>query len=213
MKNGKMNNSIPFYRKSAIEHIARNVLNSFDPNIMMSTPSAIPIEQLIESQGLIIEYQYLRKNLRVLGETVFANAEVPIYDMQEHQYTTIFVKAGTIIIDVRLLTSEQEGRMRYTLAHELAHWLMHKKLFLGSEYMAAKVQDNHDALSSEAEQNIERQADLLATALLMPIVKVKQAFYSLQRENNKETIVSKMAQVFGVSKQAMRIRLADHNLI
>ena len=208
-----MNNGVPYYRKPVLDHIARNVLNSFDPRILMSAPRAVPIEEIIEAQGLIIEYQHLRKDMRVLGETVFENAEIPIYDMQAREYTTIFVEAGTILIDARLLMPGQEGRMRYTLAHELSHWLLHKKLFLGSDCLAAKVDSPDHALSSEAEQDVERQADLLATTLLIPIVKVKQAFYSLQGQLNSDGIVSRLAALFGVSKQAMRIRLTRHNLI
>lgn len=212
-----MNNCIPYYRKPVIDVIARNTLNSFDYKILAGKPCAVPIEEVIESLGLVIEHQYLRKNDRVLGETVFENAEIPIYDMDNRCYTTIFVKAGTILIDAHLIETGNDGRLRYTLAHELSHWILHKKLFLGTAELAAKVNGEQFAsclLSIDADKDIERQADLLATALLMPIVKVKQAYYALRTEGlNKTTVIAKMAKLFNVSAQAMRIRLERHNLI
>lgn len=212
-----MNSQIPFYRQPVIDVIARNTLNSFDWRILRGAPRATPIESIIETLGLAIDHQYLRKNDRVLGETVFENAEIPVYDAVNRCYTTIFVKAGTILVDAHLLDQGNEGRLRYTLGHELAHWILHKKLFIGMDCMAAMVnapmRENY-TLSSETGRDIERQADMLATALLMPIVKVKQAFYALRGSGmDTEAMVGNLAGVFQVSRQAMRIRLERHNLI
>ncbi|MEL7659094.1 MAG: ImmA/IrrE family metallo-endopeptidase, partial [Bacillota bacterium] len=127
------------------------------------------------------------------------------------------VKKGTIIIDARLLRKGVEGRLRFTLAHELAHWILHKNIFCGSQYSAAMIKGalhNDNKLSSEADRMIEKQADLLATALLMPIKQVKKAFYELRSKYfDKTVLVAKMAETFDVSRQAMRICLTNHNLI
>lgn len=212
-----MNNDIRFYRPAVSETIARNTLNAFDPHILWGKPGPVPIEQMVEKIGLVIDHQYLRKNDRILGETVFEDAEIPIYDMIDHRYTTIFVKADTILLDAHLLESDHEGRLRYTLTHELSHWILHRNLYLGSDYLAAMVNApafDGTAFSSDAEQGVERQADMLATALLMPIVKVKQAVYAMQRCGmNRDELIASMARLFNVSRQAMRIRLERHNLI
>lgn len=212
-----MNSNIPYYRKPVIDVIARNTLNSFDRRILVGKPHAIPIERIIEALGLTIDHQYLRKNDRILGETVFENAEIPIYDMQDRHYTTIFVRAGTILVDAHILDQGNDGRLRYTLAHELSHWILHKRLFVGADDIAAMVNApllDACSLSSETGRDIERQADLLATALLMPLVKVKQAYYALCGYRlDKSAMIAQMAEIFDVSKQAMRIRLERHNLI
>lgn len=67
--------------------------------------------------------------------------------------------------------------------------------------------------SDESYGLIERQADALATALLMPIPQVKKCFYRLRPGKSKECLVTEMARIFQVSKQAMRIRLEAHNLL
>jgi Zn-dependent peptidase ImmA (M78 family) len=60
--------------------------------------------------------------------------------------------------------------------------------------------------SLEEDSVIERQADKLASALLMPTAQVKRAFY---RNRNADAL----ALQFGVSRQAMSIFLRNHNLV
>lgn len=63
------------------------------------------------------------------------------------------------------------------------------------------------------EDDMEIQANILASAVLMPIPQVKRAFYRLRAGRKTETLVTDMAVLFQVSKQAMRIRLRNHHLI
>lgn len=51
------------------------------------------------------------------------------------------------------------------------------------------------------------------TALLMPLPQIKRSFYRLRAGRSNEQLVAEMAQIFQVSKQAMRIRLETRNLI
>ena len=98
------------------------------------------------------------------------------------------------------------GRFRFTLAHELAHWLIHKKYYSGLGESAAYVETNDSLL--------ERQADYLSSAILMLIGQVKKCFYSVRiTEKTKAEIIQKAAEVFSVSKEAMRIRLESRRLI
>ena len=115
-----------------------------------------------------------------------------------------------ILIDERLCEPQRLGRLRFTCGHELAHWVLHKKLYTGTGDVAA-----YDGNSSTDESNgiIERQADAMATALLMPLPQVKKCFYRLRSGRSTEQLIYEMSQIFAVSKQAMQIRLQSHNLI
>ena len=53
-----------YYREQALERIARDVITAYDPRLYYGSPVAIPIEDIIEAQGLVLEYQYLRNNGR-----------------------------------------------------------------------------------------------------------------------------------------------------
>ena len=66
----------------------------------------------------------------------------------------------------------QEGRYRFTLAHEGAHWQLHRHLF-ANEPMQNSMFDGPAApaivcRSSEARKRVEWQANFYASCLLMP---------------------------------------------
>ena len=194
---------------ATLEAIARNVLKSYDDTLLSGPPQAIPIERIAQYLGLCIEYQCLRKNGVVLGEMIYNDALVPVYfnDGTNKGYTLISVKGGTIILDESLLHRGREGRLRFTCAHEIGHWLYHKKHFVGTGQAAAL---GNPKKSSEENPYIERQADRIATALLMPAGQVKKAFH-MNRDASDP--IAELAKLFQVSKQAMGIFLRDKRLI
>ena len=196
-----------FYSEYAIENIARRVLTAYDPKLYYGKPAAIPIEDLIEANGLSLEYQYLRKNGRILGKTIFDDGLEAVYDMELHEYILFPVRAGTILIDASLCGEEANtGRFRFTCAHELAHWCLHKKLYLGTGESAALQ-------PAVKETDMEIQANMLGSALLMPMPMVKRCFYQLRSGRDDQALVQAMSEVFQVSRQAMRIRLTSHQLL
>ena len=114
------------------------------------------------------------------------------------------VKAGTVIVDASLINNRGDGRFRYTCAHELAHWVLHKEFFLGLGETAAMAKSI--VKSSETNKTVERQADRLGSYILMPKGTVKMAF---NRNRNNPNIVEYLAKLFAVSNQAMEIRLNE----
>ena len=196
-----------YYRDQVLETIARKVLCAYDTILFYGDPQPIPVEEIIESYGISLEYQYLRKNGRILGKTIFDDGLEAVYDQEQGMYILFPVKAGTILIDASLCENEETaGRLRFTCAHELAHWVLHKKLYQGTGESAAMT------LAAQ-EDDMEIQANILSSAVLMPIPQIKRAFYRLRAGRDTETLVSDMAALFRVSKQAMRIRLRNHHLI
>lgn len=106
-----------YYREQALESIARKVLCEFDPALYYGAPTAVPIEAIIEAHGISLEYQYLRKNGRILGKTIFDNGLEAVYDMENREYVLFPVEAGTILIDASLCMEEAgTGRLRFTCA-------------------------------------------------------------------------------------------------
>lgn len=203
--------SVPKYRLDAIETIGRKILQEYDPVLLDGPPQAVPIETIIETKfDLTLEYHCLRKNGSILGETIFDEGAAILYDQDEKRYRLIAVKAGTILVEERLCVDRLLGRLRFTCAHELGHWVLHQKLYSGTGDVAA-----YEGKTSLDESHglVEWQADALATALLMPLPQIKRSFYRLRAGRSNEQLVAEMAQIFQVSKQAMRIRLETRNLI
>jgi Zn-dependent peptidase ImmA (M78 family) len=201
--------SICPYRKEALEAIARKVISQYDPRLLHA-PAPIPVESIIEQvYELTMEFQFIRSNGRVLGETVFEAAMVPIYERENGGgYKLIPAKAGTVIIDASLIHNRGDGRFRFTCAHELAHWVLHKEFYTQRGETAAMTSV---ARSSEADAVIERQADRLGCYLLMPKGAVKMAFYNTSGSAGNK--IAALAELFGVSRQAMQIRLEEMRLL
>ena len=198
---------IKYRSKAALEVIARKALNSYDPMLLSGPPSAIPIEKLARKLGLSIEFQCLRKSGWLLGEMVYDKTYVPVYFRDLKKYELIHVNGKTIILDESLLCEKSEGRLRFTCAHEISHWLLHKEIYSGTGQTATFIDLKK---SSEENTAAERQANQLATILLMPTVQVKKAYRGMRNNPDPST---PLAELFGVSKQAMGIFLREHNLI
>jgi IrrE N-terminal-like domain len=87
----------------------------------------------------------------------------------------IFFDLKRIVIDESLdpdANPAKEGRYRYTAAHEVGHWRLHRRLFAGdpaqTSLLATHAPPSVICRSSQAKARIELQADLYASCVLMP---------------------------------------------
>jgi len=198
-----------YYRKETLETIARNVLTKYQKNYLNLEPKAVPLEKLIdEAFGISIEYMRLTESGNELGRMIFDNGYSTRFDVEADNYELVRVEAGTMLIEAHLLEdAKQYGRYRFTLAHELGHWILHKDIFSGTGVAAASYTTDKVGIES-----VEWQANYLAKAILMPKGQVKRAFYQVQSESVAYT-VAVLANLFEVSMQAMKIRLGEIGLI
>jgi hypothetical protein len=191
---------------AALEAIARNTLNEYDPMLLYGTPTAVPIERIARKLGIYIEYQCIRKTGSILGEMVYEKSLVPVYFTDLKRYDLIAVDGKTIILDESLLRCKTDGRLRFTCAHEIAHWLLHRELYIRTGQAAAFGDPKK---SSEENPAVEHQANQLATLLLMPTAQVKRVFYAMRVKTDPDAA---LARYFEVSKETTRIFMREHNL-
>lgn len=194
-----------------MEQLALRELKKVDPMLVCGEPCSIPIEEIIEKNyGISIEYHYLRKTLRTLGQMIFDGGHVPIYDMEKQRYTLIDVPPKTMLIDIRLTQDKRyANRLRFSYAHELAHYIYHKEHFANSIQSPALVKGDENILDDD----IEREANMLCSYILIPTGQMKKAYYRLISCGNHTTVVANMASLFGVAKTTMEIRMKEHGLI
>jgi len=105
---------------------------------------------------------------------------------------------GTSGYSVWISSREVLPRQRFTLAHEIAHFVLH----------ASKIGDgiSENALHRGPFSNPEeREANSLAAKILMPEQAVRDAF-------ERTTSRSELARMFNVSNEAMKIRLEELRL-
>ena len=87
-----------YYSEQTMENIARRVLNAFDGRLYTGKPCAIPIENIIEWHGLIMEFQYIRKNGRILGQTIFDTGLEAVYDMERMEKPMLLPVIAAILV-------------------------------------------------------------------------------------------------------------------
>lgn len=96
---------------------------------------------------------------------------------------------------------EPKERQRFTIAHEIAHFLLHR------DKIQAGVVDSV-LYRSKLSSRVEAEANRLAADIVMPREKVEQ-FIGATSANAGADLVANLAETFQVSKQAMDIRMGD----
>jgi len=112
---------------------------------------------------------------------------------------------------VGLNENHSDTRRRFSLAHELGHFLLHK----GEVFVDAKV-NFRNRLSSMGVDREEIEANEFAAELLMPSNLVSAEFYKLFNANKifeHTSPVTNLAASFKVSPEAMEFRLKNLGLL
>lgn len=211
--------------RTLIDDEAKKFLIKYRPDALKEA-TKLDLENLIENDlGLNIDYQNLDENHQILGATIFKDGYMNVYNNGEKELKKF--SKNTMVFDIKLSEDyKQEGRFLFTLAHEIGHWILHRKHFFIDEQ-----QNIFDLLEDESRDNfiicvkrnesamlfvrkktpeewIEWQADNFASSLLMPKDIFKTTYEHLKEENmNKEQILRELSNIFGASKKACEIRI------
>lgn len=224
-------NGVPILSRREIEDIAEQVIHSYKPKLVNS-PGVLDVELFIENYAeLEMDYQDLTHDGSILGMTVFNDCRIPVYDAENEKAVRMTVNEGTVLIDNSLLESDQLRRGRFTLAHEAAHWLLHRQMYLENKnqislFEALEMEEKKlpvikcrtSDIESKGKKELvtddewmEWQADYMASVLLMP----RKAFSSLVKEKFKSAKIDKNFYRLGTDfetdlwAEAMAYEMAD----
>lgn len=208
---------VQFLKPEELDGASTELLGRAAKSLGKTLSPPIPIEDIIEKHlRLRLEFGDLTGTLGpdVLGATWFDE--------------------GLIRVDNKL--EEQEGRLCFTLAHEVGHWVLHRPQYeadkVTGHLFRREVAEGPPAIvcrSSQRKLPAEWQADQFSARVLMPERFVRSAF--TQIAGGEPILVSSTgitrlgsmhdlaAAVIGagsflnVSKDAMRIRIETLNLV
>lgn len=171
----------------------RNIVEKLLADAKIKAPP-VPVDDLIRSQGVEIT----RKR----------------FDDETSGLIYVDPKSGHAVIGLNV--SHTKTRQRFTLAHELGHFLLHKRgeggLHVDERDFFVRFRDTHSSDGSDRE---EREANAFAAELLMPS-------NFLERDAKKlldglslsdDTTIRELASRYGVSLQALSFRLVNLGLI
>lgn len=231
----KHRDTMLYYSKEQLETRALKILAEYNYDLL-KTPQPVDIEDIIEYHyKLEIDYKKLSKENNILGMIAFESGYIKVFDDFNNE-EIIEVRSGTILIDNRIINdSPNIGRYRFTCAHELSHWELHKDLYFktnkkirencGIKCLNRDVEDSFNkSIILNKQDWLEWQADFLAASLLMPMPTVKICFESKRKEVNcnkigtssldiNKQVIKEMSSFFQVSEQSMLIRLKNLKLI
>ena len=208
-------NGLYVLNRAQIDEIAMMVLAEYAPDAA-HIPGVLSIEKLAQEDFcLSIVDKYLRRDY--LGLTAFDDLTVRCHSL-DRQAEIIEISEGTVLLNATLLQEGQARRRRFTMAHELAHWILHRSFHSpdNQEYrfrqIACRAVEFSNFRPWSNYEWEEWQADNLAAALLMPAPAVHLvadgglvATYDSWYYNT----ISVMADHFCVSRRAMQLRLSQ----
>lgn len=152
-------------------------------------PPPVDIEGIIKTLDISIETRPDFKKIKVLG--------------------SISIKDNAPVIWINRIANQQETRKRFTLAHELGHYMLHLAPMTSwnpkDGFIDEKIGFNRD----EEWDYKEMEANRFAAQILMPIDYIKKEH---EKRKGSGRIIEELASFFNVSKIAMKYRLESLEL-
>lgn len=107
-------------------------------------------------------------------------------------------------------SSHSDERQRFTIAHELGHYVLHKN---NDSFVDGKRTQLLLRSSNGEKSKMEVEANSFAASLLMPKSGLIENFDRLKRENKSDSeIIEELSSIYSVSMQAMGYRLTNLGL-
>lgn len=140
------------------------LLAEYAEHINQNVPSRVPVDEIARFYlGLRLEFGDLQARYRqsnVLGAMEFERSTIAIDNSLDPE-----------------LFPRRRGRYRFTVAHEIGHWQLHKSRVLKkSAQLRQSAIVCRDPDSSASYPPIEQQADYFASFLLLPCERVAEAW-------------------------------------
>lgn len=182
------------------------------------------------SEKKLVPSEIEKQALETLRSANALTAPVDVQKVAEHlgakvRYEQLEDKVSGVLIvkgdekHIMINAAHPVTRQRFTLAHEIGHLQLHDvqgRLFIDTALRVyQRVGASHSSIYQEpgsiTTPKEERQANIFASALLMPQALLQRA--ALDHDLFDELDITSLAGAFGVSEQAMSIRLQQLDLI
>ncbi|MGO6695792.1 ImmA/IrrE family metallo-endopeptidase [Rhizobium johnstonii] len=147
---------------------------------VLSAP--VPVDRIVRGMGITVQYAPFDGDLSGMA----------------------FVKDGKKVIGVNSLHSVT--RQRFTIAHELAHFVLHLER-LETKVHVDKGVLRRDTLASEGTDDVEIEANTFAAEFLMPKSLLVTALAGKNLDLEDDEAIASFAKKFKVSPMALQYRL------
>jgi Zn-dependent peptidase ImmA (M78 family) len=211
-----------------LEKKAVEILAQYNGGNLLSAPQAMDVDDFAEFYcHATIDFARLSQDKLTLGCSCFNDGVLMVWDETRTKEIPLEVKKGCILIDDE--ASDNDRRERFTVIHECSHLLLHPRFYYqkpGSPVPKIECtiyhMENWTQRPPMTDDEIrEWQANRLGAALIMPSQTVKSMMAErlgvivngLAPMYVSDVFIQGMADVYQVSKSAMRNRLRDLDLL
>lgn len=154
----------------------------------------------IEAQAETVLKHVGFKGLPVPVDEIAAKYRIVIRRAPHGNFSGMLIrKDGHALIGVS--SSESQVRQRFTIAHELGHFFLHRNKDAFVDY-----RDNKKGVMRTPR---EKEANMFAAALLMPRHVLLKDFRALAKTGFSDDELTTLAKQYDVSEDAMRFRLIN----
>ncbi len=217
---------IPVLSAHQIEEIASEVLECYCPQVLQKEfPRKTPVIEILSTLCDRTRLKFAHGDLGYIGESKVLGK--------------VSFSTRTLSIDDSLMVQGMENRLQFTAAHEIGHWVLHRHSYQRWKFTinsGATLDDDESSLTRLSDFSprdwLEYQANVFAAALVLPSATfefaVAQAQWgigirrnvglvylngSLSSELDRFRVLERLETVYGVSKQALQIRLEALGLV
>ena len=220
-----------------MEKRADDILQKYKNGLLLTTPQAMDVDNFVEFHlKTKFDFANLSQDGLTLGCTCFNDGVLMVWNDDRTKEIPLNVEKGWILVDIESINKPADGnnelaerRVRFTIVHECAHLILHPRFYYKKpgvempkiECSVYRIEEwpTHPPLSDEDIR--EWQANRLGAALIMPAQTVKMLMAErlgvsvdeLSPVYLSDNFIRGMADVYQVSKSAMRNRLRDLDLL
>ena len=166
------------------------------------------LPEILFAKKIVLQYGFSFDTLPIKVEQIIQDHNITLSeeDLPDDVSGVLDTRKNPIIL---INQKDQQTRKRFTMAHELGHFLFHARQ--PSVYMDTKTYFRN-SLSSEGKYNDEKQANRFASELLIPT----HILLNILDENtnfsnatdDEDDIIQELARKFEVSTSAFVIKLS-----
>lgn len=171
------------------------------------------IRELVE--GLLDQFRIKKGRVNVEDLARKIGIEVRAESVDGDLSGFLFRDAKTKKAIIGVNASHHQNRQRFTIAHEIGHYLMHpgEPFHVDGMKVAFRI-NRRDGESSTGLDDSEREANLFAAELLMPARFLRKDLNAKDIDLlDDANVVNELARDYGVSAQALTFRLINLGLI
>ena len=176
-----------YMSRAELEEISEGLITAYANKFSNRVIQSIDIEHFI-TEFLMLRIEYASFAEDDAGRIGFlADGATPLLVHQDGKIIPFVFPKDTIVLDKFLLAEKEQGRRRFTMAHEASHHILSKMYAMPSEGRFHTEYDSERSYSKEelAQMfaSVEWQADTMGALLLMPKRIIENALAKYNQSN------------------------------